>query len=56
MGEKCGELFFMHGMGKLVVLPGNGRHMEVCATAMTVLAAAILIMARVRIRPVIGGD
>ena len=57
MGSESNELFFVYGMGKFVALPGNGRHMKVCATAMPVLAIAILIMARVHIRPIPGcGD
>ena len=56
MGNESGKLLFVYGMGKFVALPGNGRHMKVCATAMPVLATAILIMARMRIRAVTGGD
>lgn len=57
MGNKRGEPFSGQKMGEFVARPGNGMHMQVNAAAMPIVATvAMLLMARIRIRPPTGGD
>lgn len=57
MGNESGEPFSGHEMGKFVARPGNGMQMQVNAATMPVFATvAIFLMARMRIRPVTGGN